>query len=190
MAEIFKRDVDSLLTRLTKFLRPDKKEDISLVRQLAKSILETESGSGAVHYNLSIALRAAAYRAMSLGEVIAAHILPLTLAVAIEYLLFLFINLHSYDGLSLLKNFSQYLTIGITYAQPGSAVPHSASALPQSAVVGLVWLMAIVLSIVILGLLWSGYLANKRNEKAQAILQHIINSLLSLITGAVLAKGV
>jgi hypothetical protein len=56
--------------------------------------------------------------------------------------------------------------------------------------VGLVWLVAVVLAIVILGLLWAGYLAERKNEKAQAILQHVVNSALSIVTGVVLAKGV
>jgi len=46
-----------------------------------------------------------------------------------------------------------------------------------------------VLGIVILGLLWSGYLARSKNEKAQGILQHLVNTVLSVATGALVSKG-
>ena len=51
---------------------------------------------------------------------------------------------------------AENLIIGVVYAEPILATP---TALPQSNVVGLVWLAALVLAIVILGFLWSGYLA-------------------------------
>jgi hypothetical protein len=111
------------------------------------------------------------------------HVIPLTLAVTIELILACFVIVNTWQGIQIMT-IVENVVIGVGYAAvPGPATP------PQSTVVGLVWLAALMLSVVILGLLWSGYLAKSKNEKAQTILQHLVNTVLSVATGALIFRG-
>jgi hypothetical protein len=112
-------------------------------------------------------------------------VISLTLAVAIELILGCFIVVNALPGLQMMR-MAGHLVVGVVYAQSAASAP---VAFPQSTVVGLAWLAALVLGIVILGLLWSGYVAKSKNEKAQVILQHLVNTVLSIASGAAIAKG-
>jgi hypothetical protein len=134
---------------------------------------------------LAAALKEATYRRLLSRDTASAHVISLTLAVAIELILTCFIAVNASQGIQMMR-IAGNLVVGVVYAQSVSSAP---AALPESTVIGLIWLAALVLGIVILGLLWSGYLARSKNEKAQGILQHLVNTVLSVATGALVSKG-
>ena len=164
----------------------DFEEDSGLVEAFAERIRETVRFSPpGVAYSLATALQQATYRRLRSRDTASAHVISLTLAVAIELILACFIVVSASLGIQMM-GIAGNLAVGVVYAQPAGSVP---AALQQSTVVGLVWLAALVLGVVILGLLWSGYAAKSKNEKAQAILQHLVNTVLSVATGAVISKS-
>lgn len=161
-------------------------EDTELIEAFAERIKNTVRFSApSVGYSLATALRDATYRRLRSRDTASAHVVSLALAVSIELILAFFIVVNVSHGIQTLR-VAENLIIGVVYAEPILATP---TALPQSNVVGLVWLAALVLAIVILRLLWSGYLAKSKNEKAQTILQHLVNTVLSIATGALVSKG-
>jgi hypothetical protein len=181
----------------------DQQSDYHVIGKLAEDIKEhLKEASAFSLYNLSLSLKSVAYRRLHPGEIAAAHVISFTTAIAIEILLALFIYVNASRGIEIVKVAEEGLFVGVVHAQSSQSSPsmssplvgpnsqQSALGLPQSTVVGLVWLAAVVLAVVILGLLWSGYLARSKNEKAQTILQHLVNTVLSVATGAVLSKGV
>jgi len=162
-------------------------EDSGLIEAFAERIRDTARFSPpAVEYILATALRDATYRRLRYQDTASAHVISLTLAVAIQLILVCFIFVNVSQGFETMRIMGN-LFIGVVYAQSSAS---AAAILPHSTAVGLVWLAALVLAIVILGLLWSGYLAKSKNEKAQTILQHLVNTVLSVAIGAVVSKGI
>ena len=162
-------------------------EDSGLIEAFAERIRDTVRFSPpAVEYILATALRDATYRRLRSQDTASAHVISLTLAVAIELILVCLISVNASQGIQTMR-IVENLFIGVVYAQSPSA---ASAILPHSTVVGLVWLAALVLAIVILGLVWSGYFAKSKNEKAQTILQHLVNTVLSVAIGAVVSKGI
>lgn len=161
--------------------------DTGLIEAFAERIRDTVRFSPpSLAYSLATALHDATYRRLRSGDTAAAHVISLTLAVAIELILACFIVANTWQGIQIMR-IAEDLVIGVVQAQPAAPGP---GALPQATVAGLVWLGAVVLAIVILGLLWSGYIARSKNEKAQTILQHVVNTVLSVATGAVVSRGI
>lgn len=158
--------------------------DTGLIEAFAERIRDTVRFSPPfLAYSLATALRDATYRRLRSGDTASMHVIPLTLAVTIELILACFVIVNTWQGIQIMT-IVENVVIGVGYAAvPGPATP------PQSTVVGLVWLTALMLSVVILGLLWSGYLAKSKNEKAQTILQHLVNTVLSVATGALIFRG-
>jgi hypothetical protein len=172
--------------QLSMHARPSLEEDSGLVEAFAERIRDTvRFSSPGVAYSLAAALKEATYRRLLSRDTASAHVISLTLAVAIELILACFIAVNASQGIQMMR-IAGNLVVGVVYAQSAASTP---AALPQSTVIGLIWLAALVLGIVILGLLWSGYLARSKNEKAQGILQHLVNTVLSVATGALVSKG-
>jgi hypothetical protein len=162
-------------------------QDSGLIEAFAERIRDTVRFSPpAVEYSLATALRDATYRRLRSQDIASAHVISLTLAVAIELILVCFVVVNTSQGIQTMR-IVENLFIGVVYAQSAAS---AAATLPQSTFVGFVWLAALVLATVILGLFWSGYLAKSKNEKAQTILQHLVNTVLSVAIGAVVSKGI
>jgi hypothetical protein len=162
-------------------------QDSGLIEAFAERIRDTVRFSPpAVEYSLATALRDATYRRLRSQDIASAHVISLTLAIAIELILVCFIVVNASQGIQTMR-IVENLFIGVVYAQSAASAP---ATLPQSTVVGFVWLAALVLAIVILGLFWSAYLAKSKNEKAQTILQHLVNTVSSVAIGAVVSKGI
>lgn len=159
-----------------------KARDAELIENLSQPLYEAAGGSLRVAYGLAVSLRHTLYRRLTAADTAATHFTTLLLSALVEGLLAVFIIANARIGMRLIRDAGGPL-IGVAYAQDRVV-------LPQSTVGGLAWLAAIVLAIVILGLFYSGFLAKHKSEKAQAILQHVLNAAVSIATGVVLSKGV
>lgn len=172
--------------QISRYVQINSEADTGLIEAFSERIRDTVRFSPPfLEYSLATSLRDATYRRLQAGDTASTHIISLTLAVTIELILACFVVVNMSQGIHIMSIVDN-LVIGVVYAQ--AAVPGPATS-PQSTVVGLVWLAALMLAMVILGLLWSGYLAKSKNEKAQTILQHLVNTVLSVATGAVISRG-